>query len=113
MDVGRDRLRLGEVFTAMTNNKAIWVTVGSRDRKRPPTLSSAGWLVFCPETRKFLSGNFVEVSKEANSYHGELLGLCAVQLFILAMQQFFELPDCTNRIVCDCNGAIKQASWKR
>lgn len=103
---------LSWLVTAMKNNRAIWVTDGSHDRKRAPTLSSAGWLVFCPETKKFLTGNFVEVSKDANSYRGELLGLCAVQLFILAMQQFFDLPDCTNRIICDCEGAIKQASWK-
>ena len=101
------------LVTAIRNNTAVWVTDGSFDRKRAPTVSSAGWIVHCTATGRRLSSSFFERSPSASSYRGELLGLCAIHLFLLALTTFFELPHCHTSIHCDNKGALGQSSWRR
>ena len=97
----------------MKNDSLIWVTDGSYDRKRAPTISGAGWLVHCTRTQKTLKGSFFEVSLRASSYQGELLGLCAMHLFALALEEFFVVGGWTAKVCCDNEAALNQASRDR
>ena len=104
---------LSWLVLAVRNNTAVWVTDGSYDRKRAPTVSGAGWIVHCTASGRRLSCSFYERSPAASSYRGELLGLCAIHLFLLALTTFYELPHCHTAIHCDNKGALRQSSWKR
>ena len=106
------RRDLSWLVAAVRNGTAIWVTDGSYDRKRAPTVSGAGWTVYCTRTRKQLICSFYEHSPKAGSYRGELLGLCAIHLFLLALEEFYDLPSTTGEIHCDNRGALHQSSWK-
>ena len=66
-----DKDDLGWIVQGMKSDLLIWVTDGSYDRKRAPTISGAGWLVHCTRTQKTLKGSFFEVSLRASSYRGE------------------------------------------
>ena len=104
---------LSWLVNAVRNNTAVWVTDGSFDRKRAPTVSGAGWIVHCTSTGRRLSCSFYEHSPAASSYRGELLGLCAIHLFLRALCTFYELPQCHTSIYCDNKGALQQSSWQR
>mmetsp|Transcript_5434 Transcript_5434/g.9896 ORF Transcript_5434/g.9896 Transcript_5434/m.9896 type:complete len:189 (+) Transcript_5434:419-985(+) len=76
---------------AITNDTAVWVTDGLYDRKKAPTVSGVGWLVYCTATGRGPTGSFYEISPSANNYRAELLGLCAIHLFALALEKFYDI----------------------
>ncbi len=71
----------------METNSLIWVADGSYDRKRASVISGVGWIIFCQTTGKRLVGSFWEKSPLASSYRAELLGLCSLHLFALALSK--------------------------
>jgi hypothetical protein len=79
------------VLASVRDGIAEWVTNGSFDRKRAPSISSAGWIIFCPTTKSYLRGAFYEVSPDASAYRGELLGLTALHLLALAMKLHYNI----------------------
>jgi hypothetical protein len=89
----------------------VGVTDGSYDRQRSPRVCAAGWLIMDVTTGSRLAGSFSEYSTSASSYRGELLGLCAINIILLALAQIGEI---TNRppitVWCDNKGAINSAS---
>ena len=72
-------------------NTLVWVTDGSYDRKQAPLLSRVGWIIFCQDMGKRLVGFFWEKSSSASSYRAELLNLCSLHLFALALSEFFTI----------------------
>ena len=94
------------IADSMRDGTLLCVTDGSHDGKRARRLCSAGWVLFCTETRRFLSGSLVEWSSSASSYRGELLGMLAIHLFLLAIEEYYGLPPASNNIHCDNKGAI-------
>jgi hypothetical protein len=64
-DTKRD---LSWLVQGMRSNSLLWVTDGSYDRKRAPTLSGVGWIIFCQHSGKRLIGSFWEKSSSASSY---------------------------------------------
>ena len=62
-------------------------------------------------TGSHLAGSFSEYSTSASSYRGELLGLCAINIILLALSKTGRI---TNRpqitVWCDNKGAINRAS---
>ena len=98
------------LIDAMKNNTATWVTDGSYDQKRAPTVSGAGWLVFCTKTGRRFAGSFYEISPSASSYRGEMLGLCSIHLFALALEMFYNITGCRNKLCCGISGALNQSS---
>lgn len=89
----------------------VGVTDGSYDRNRDAYVCGAGWILMDVTTGKRLAGSFSEYSSSAGSYRGELLGLCAIKVILLALMKS---SDITNRppmtIWCDNKGALNRAA---
>jgi len=62
----------------------VAVADGSYDRKTAPDVSGAGLVLCCTNAEKMLRVSFFERSRSASSYRGELLGLVAIHLLLLA-----------------------------
>ena len=95
------------------NGTVIAVADGSYDRKTAPDVSGAGLVLCCTNAEKMLRVSFFERSRSASSYRGELLGLVAIHLLLLAMCQFYEISVTRPKVCCDNIGALKQARNRR
>ncbi|KAL7530902.1 hypothetical protein ACHAXR_003737 [Thalassiosira sp. AJA248-18] len=90
----------------MLANTLIGVIDGSYDRKKGPNISGAGWILYCRATNRYVWGNFAECSVSASSYRGDLLGMLAIHIFLLAVERHFGVNGTNNEIFCDDKGAI-------
>ena len=103
-------LRLTEdlewIVESLQNKSLVCVTDGSYDKQRAPDVCSAGWIMKCRRTGRQISGSLVEVSPSAGSYRGEMLGMLAIRLLLLAVEEYFGAITKDNRICCDNKGAI-------
>ncbi len=79
------------LIQGMTLHSLIWVTDGSYERKRAPVISGVRWIIFCANTGKCLAGSFWEKTLSASSYEAELLLLCSLHLFALALSDFYKI----------------------
>ena len=77
------------LITAIGNGTLIGCTDGSYNGKRSTTHSSAGWILYDTTSELKLAGSFCEYSPGASSYRGEMLGLCALQLILLALDMWY------------------------
>ncbi len=75
---------------AMEKGSFLAVTDSSYDRTAAPTVSGSGWIIVCTACQRTLRGSFIEISRSAGSYRGELLGLVAIHTFATAIAQYFE-----------------------
>jgi hypothetical protein len=103
------------VVDAIFSGEAIYVTDGSYNRPLRSDLDGAGWLIYCPTRKRVvLTCSFCECSKYAGSYRGELLGLLAIHLFLLAITEFydFQLPS-LGIIACDNLGGLNKSKERR
>ena len=82
------------------------VTDGSYMKDVAPDLCSAGWIIFCKQSGRKFYGHFVERSPDASSYRGELLGMLAIRLFLLVVEEHFEVSSSDNGVCCDNKGAL-------
>ena len=94
------------IADSMRDGTLLCVRDGSYDGKRAKHLFSAGWILFCTESHRFLSGSLVEWSSSASNYRGELLGMLAIHLFLLAIEEYYGMPPASSNIHCDNKGAI-------
>jgi hypothetical protein len=92
---------LSWLIQGMEINSLIWVTDGSYDRKRAPAISGVGWIIFCQTSGKRLVGSFWEKSPTASSYRAELLDLCSLHLFALALSEFYKVSGWKATLGCD------------
>ena len=101
----------GWMISALREGTLVAVTDGSYDRTRNPYICAAGWIIMDITTGSRLAGSFSEYSTSASSYRGELLGLCAINVILLALSKTGNI---TNRppitVWCDNKGAINRAS---
>ncbi len=104
---------LSWLIQGMETNSLIWVTDGSYDRKRASVISSVGWIIFCQTTGKHLVGSFWEKSPSASSYRAELLGLCLLHLFALALSEFYKVSGWKATLGCDNLRALILRSKER
>ena len=102
---------LSWVVEGMKNYSLIWVTDGSYDRIRAPTVSGAGWVIYCTKSKRMLKAYFHEVSKGANSYRAEQLGLCAIHNFMSALEEFYQVGTWHSKICCDNQSALNSAKF--
>ena len=95
---------------AIEQGSLVGCTDGSYDGKRSTKHSSAGWILHDTMSGTRLAGSFCESSPGASLYRGEMLGLCALQLFLLAVDIWF-FPDVSHTltIYCDNEKAGEQA----
>ena len=94
------------VAECLRNGTLVCVTDGSYMKKSAPDLCSAGWILACRRTRRYIRGTLVERSPWANSYRGELLGMLAIRLFLLAVEEYHDVVSSGTQAFCDCKGVI-------
>ena len=90
----------------LANNTLVCVTDGSYQKELAPDLCSAGWILWCRKSGKCISGTLVEKSTYASSYRGELLGLLAIRLFLLAVEEYYGVTTDGSGLVCDNKAAL-------
>jgi len=94
------------VADSLRKGTIVCVTDGSYNRKIDPGVCSAGWIIMCRETKRRVVGTVLERSEAAGSYRGELLGMLAIRLFLLAVEEFYQVDSTDNSICCDNLGAL-------
>ena len=95
----------------MESNTLIWVTDGSYNWKRAADLCGVGWIIFCSMTGLRLTGTFWERSPAASSYRAEMLGLCALHIFVRALSEFYKIQEWEATVGCDNKRALEQSSY--
>jgi hypothetical protein len=103
------------VVDAIFSSKAIYVTDGSYNRPLRSELDGAGWLIYCPTRKRVVfTCSFCECNKYAGSYRGELLGLLAIHVFLLAITEFYDLQlPSLGTIACDNLGGLNKSKERR
>jgi hypothetical protein len=91
---------------AIADNSLVAVTDGSYIKEHHPELCSAALVLECTKGRGQLVGAFAEASVVANAYRGELLGLMAVHLLLLAVETVSPGLSGSATIYSDCIGAL-------
>ena len=88
----------------------VAVTYGSYIRELYPKLCSAAFILKCTEGRGIIVGSFAEQLSAANAYRGELLGLMAIHLILLAESKV--RPNLCGLVVIysDCLGALTKVT---
>ena len=104
-------LRLSEsslewVVEGLKEGSLVCVTDGSYFKKKAPNVCSAGWIIADRRTKRQIGGTLVEISPSADSYRGEMLGMLAIRLFLLAVEEFYSAVTTSNDICCDNKGAL-------
>jgi hypothetical protein len=74
--------------------------------KQHPDLCTAAFILECTRHRGMLVGLFPEASKAANAFQGELLGLMAIHLLLLAVNTVSPRLAGRVKIYLDCLGAL-------
>ena len=98
-------------LAALSHGSLVWVTDGSHNPKCAPDISGAGWIVKDCTTNRRWACSFFEISRHANSYRAELLGLYSIHVFILALSTYFTaLQSSTVKLRCDNKGALRTSS---
>ena len=90
------------ILTALRSGSLVGCTDGSYNGKQSTVLSSAGWILYDTTSKLRLAGSFCEYSPGASSYRGEMLGLCALQLLLLAVDTWYE-GEVVNSITIYCD----------
>jgi hypothetical protein len=71
---------------AIAKSSLVAVTNGSYIKEHYPEQCAAAFMLECTKGRGRLAGAFAEASVAVNAYRGELLGLMAVHLLLLAVE---------------------------
>ena len=93
---------------AIEDNSLIAVTDGSYMKENYPNLNSAAFVFECSKGRGRLMGSFTEFTPDAGSYRGELLGLMAIHLILLAVNECHTGISGSVHIWSDCLGALNK-----
>jgi hypothetical protein len=94
------------IAQAIADNSLVAVTDGSYIKEHYPELCSVAFVLECTKGRGRLAGAFAEASVAANAYRGELLGLMAVHLLLLAVETVSPGLSGSAAIYSDCIGAL-------
>jgi hypothetical protein len=96
---------------AIASGSAVLVTDGSYSLKIWSDIDGASWMIYCRTRRKVVfKGSFYEWCGNAGSYRGELLGLLAVHVIVLAVERFYNLPSGPCGLVaCDNLGGLNKS----
>lgn len=82
------------------------VTDGSYIKEMYPNICSAAFVFECYEGRGRIIGSFPEQTPTACAYRGELLGLLAIHLILLAANKVRPRLEGTIDVISDCLGAL-------
>jgi hypothetical protein len=96
------------VANAIQDRLLVAVTDGSYIQQLYPHLCSAAFVLKCANGRGRISGSFSESSATANAYRGELLGLMAIHLLLVSVNQVHTMLVGSVEVVSDCLGTLKR-----
>jgi hypothetical protein len=88
------------------DDSCIVITDGSYMQHLFPSINAGTLVLECPKGRGQLWCSFLEVSSTACSYRGELVGLMAIHLLLLAVNEVNPLLTGSVHIYLDCLGAL-------
>ena len=94
---------------AMQRGTLTCVTDGSYVKHMAPNVSGAGWIIQDRATGKKVKGSLAEWSHSAGSYRGEMLGMLAVRVFLLAIEEYYQQASGAakgNKVSCDNKGVL-------
>ena len=91
---------------AIEGGTLVAVTDGSYIKERYPHLCSAAFILECSKGSRQVFGSFPECSRGANAYQGELMGLIAIHLILLAANKFWLSIRGRVVIYSDCLGEL-------
>lgn len=91
---------------AIAAGTCIAVTDGSYIKEHFPNVCSAAFVLECTEGRGRIIGSFPEQSEAACAYRGEMLGLMAIHLILLAANRLRPTLSGEVTIYSDCLGAL-------
>ena len=91
---------------AIQEGTLLAVTDGSYIRELYPDICSASFVLECSRGRGRIIGDFADYSNAANAYRGELLGLLAIHLILLAVNKVDQQLQGQVKIYSDCLGAL-------
>ena len=99
---------LARMAKCIRNGTLIGVTDGWCDRKKGRRICGAGWAIYYRTDKKFLKGSFVKHfnSDSESSYQEKLLGMLAIHLFLLAIEEYYNVQGNNSKIYCDNKGTI-------
>lgn len=98
----------GWVVDSIRAGTLVAVTDGSFMKQLFPMLCSAAFVLECSRGGGRLVGSFAEASLNANAYRGELLGLLAIHLLLLAAQKTSPSLTGSVNVYSDCLGALSK-----
>ena len=90
----------------MSQESLVCVTDGLYNKQVTPDICSAGWVMACMQTKHRILCTLIERSAYAGSYRGELLGMLAICLFLLAVKGYHNTISDGNEACCDNKGAL-------
>ena len=91
---------------AIRRGTCVGVTDGSYMGKVYPDIHSAAFVLECSQQTGRLWGSFLERSRNACSYRGELVGLMAIHLVLRAVNKVNQDLSRQVTIYLDCLGAL-------
>jgi hypothetical protein len=96
------------IATAIAEGTCIVVTDGSYMKDLYPHIHSAAVVLKCTKGRGRVWCSFLEASQVACSYCGELIGLMAIHLILLAINEVNPGLEGSVHIYSDCLGALEK-----
>ncbi len=96
----------GWIASSIQDSSRIAVTDGSYIKHLFPTIHSAALALECQKGRGRLWCPFPKVSTTACSYRGELVGLMAIHLLLLAVNETYPALQGSIHIYSDCLGTL-------
>lgn len=91
---------------AIADGSLVCVADGSFIKEMYPDICSAAFIIECSKGRGRLMGKFSEKTLAACAYRGELLGLLAIHLLLLAVNKLSPSLSGSAQIYSDCLGAL-------
>jgi hypothetical protein len=95
--------------TNQRNSSDLISSDGSYCSKSDTVVSGVEWIITCTARHQVLEGSFYKRLPSANSYRGELLGLMAIHVFLLAVSQYFSITEISTKICCDSKSALNNS----
>ena len=94
------------IAAAIVNNSLLAVTDGSYKGKECAHMNSCAFIMECTQGRGKLVGTFPKQSRAAGAYRGELLGLLAIHLILLAVNTVAPEISGSASVYLDCLNAV-------
>jgi len=94
------------LVAAILDGSLVCVSDGSYIKEMFPDICSAAFILECSKGRGRIVGRFAEKTLAACAYRGELLGLLAIHLILLAVNKLHTTLDGSVHIYSDCLGAL-------